>query len=112
MKHGRFVERLCLLDTYIDIEITETGFCCPASGQAEVGVECESGDKYLGRKDSLNECASECQATEGCEYFVYGTGWKTGMCFWEKTTSADCPEGWEKDHYNFYSLSSSKYRCK
>ena len=75
----------------------------------QIGVECNSRDKSLGHKDSLNECASECQATEGCKYFIYGTGfWKKGMCFWEKTASADCPEGWKENSYNFYSLSNSK----
>ena len=53
------------------------------------------------------ECALACQATYGCEYFVYGNGLKKERCYWEKTAKSQnevCPEGWEEDHYDFYRL--------
>ena len=58
----------------------------------------------------MAECASACRDTNGCQFFVYGTRWKAGYCYWEKTASADCPEGWEDDNYDFFSL-SGKYHC-
>ena len=72
--------------------------------------ECRSIDKSLGKRNSVAECASACENTNGCKFFVYGTGVKDGYCYWEKTKSADCPEGWEGDKYDFYSL-RSKYHC-
>ena len=66
--------------------------------------ECKSGDQSLGWKASLKECASACRDTVGCVYFIYGYGGKQGRCYWEKTKSADCPEKWEADNYDFYAL--------
>ena len=70
--------------------------------------ECRSSDKNLGNKNSVAECASACKTENGCKYFVYGTGVKDGKCYWEKTTSAECPEGWKTNDYDFYSV-ISKY---
>ena len=48
-----------------------------------------------------------CRVTrDGCKYFIYGKGSKSGECYWEKTESASCPDGWEDDSYDFYSISA------
>ena len=70
------------------------------------GVECNSEDKHLGDLDNVWECADACKEISECKYFIYGTGEKEGICFWEKTESADCPEGWEEDQFDFYEMIS------
>ena len=84
-------------------------------------AECNSGDAWLGKFDTVKGCADECAQTEGCRFFIYGKeeisgrsdGDKTGQCYHEKTSDAKCSEGWESDSYDFYevlqdSSSSSK----
>ena len=51
-------------------------------------------------------CAKGCQEIDGCQFFIFE---KNGDCFWEKTESADCPEGFvDSDAYNFYKMKISK----
>ena len=73
---------------------------------AKRGAECKSADENLGNQVSLEDCAKACKEKTGCKYFVYGYGGKAKRCYWEKTKTADCPEGWERDDYNFYELKS------
>ena len=57
------------------------------------------------------ECALACQATYGCEYFIYGNGRDQGECYWEHTTrsaSGVCPEGWDEDNFDLYRLDEFK----
>jgi len=67
------------------------------------GAECMSSDQRFGIQSSLHACATVVMANGGT-FFIYGTGGKQGWCFQENTKSAQCPEGWETDSYNFYSL--------
>jgi len=67
------------------------------------GAECRSGDIWLGRLSSVHICAAVVMANGGT-FFIYGTGGKQGSCYQENTKSAQCPEGWETDSYNFYSV--------
>ena len=66
------------------------------------GVECNSNDKYLGTFSTVEECSDVCKSTPQCKFFVHGTG--NSKCYWEKTSSASCPEGWDYDTYDFYQL--------
>ena len=72
------------------------------------GVECKSDDESLGSKDSVEECAEACSSTIGCRFFIYteDKSWIPGKgnCYWEKTHSSECLEGWQEDSYNFYSV--------
>ena len=68
------------------------------------GRECNSDDKNLGDQNSLTECAKACKEKTGCNFFIFGTGSKTGKCYMEKTPNAGCVEGWEVDDYNFYTV--------
>eukprot|EP00928_Gymnodinium_smaydae_P016951 TRINITY_DN1643_c0_g2_i2.p1 TRINITY_DN1643_c0_g2~~TRINITY_DN1643_c0_g2_i2.p1 ORF type:complete len:1434 (+),score=252.71 TRINITY_DN1643_c0_g2_i2:90-4391(+) len=68
------------------------------------GVECESSDAWLGSGKTVAECAQLCASTNGCKYFISGTYKKEGNCYYEKTSSAQCSEGFEKDQYDFYQL--------
>lgn len=71
----------------------------------KTGFECESQDELLGIKNSVTECATACSSSILCRFFIYGTaGWKTGRCYWEKTDSYNCHEGWQKDVFDFYSV--------
>ena len=70
------------------------------------GVECNSADEHLGDLNNIWECANACQEISECKYFISGTGEKEGKCYWEKTESSDCPEGWEDDLYDFYEMIS------
>jgi len=68
------------------------------------GSECESSDYKLGKFSTVEECADACRQKDGCKFFIYGTGSKSGYCYWEYTKTADCSEGWETDKYNFYEV--------
>ena len=72
------------------------------------GYECQSSDKKLGTFSTVEGCARACKNMIGCSNFIYGTGyWKKGKCFWEKTSASTCPEGFQKNSYDFYHLLSS-----
>merc|ERR1719195_134533 len=67
-------------------------------------VECNSDDNKMGKKKaSVAECAQAVKARGG-HFFIYGKGRKAGKCFKENTDSADCPEGWDDDKYDFYEI--------
>ena len=78
--------------------------------------ECKSSDAWLGWETSLEECLTKTR-TKGGRFFIYGTeanaeGKK--KCYWEKTSSPDCPDGWKKNEYNFYEIlndNESKLCC-
>jgi hypothetical protein len=70
-------------------------------------VECMSDDANLGDQTSLDNCALACSRHQGCVFFIYGTGFKSGRCYAELTASAACSEGWEADHFDFYGLGSA-----
>jgi len=75
------------------------------------GAECKSSDIDMGTKASVQACAEAVQENGG-HSFIFGTGPKAGRCWLENTgsqtnantVSAMCPEGWEDDDYNFYTL--------
>ena len=69
------------------------------------GAECNSDNVYLGKQSSPAQCADACRETEGCRFFIFGTGFiESGWCYYEKTATADCPEGWDSDNYDFYEI--------
>jgi len=67
-------------------------------------VECKSSDHNLGVQTSLENCAQACSHSQGCNFFIFGTGDKAGRCYAESTASAMCSEGWEADEFDFYAL--------
>ena len=71
------------------------------------GVECTSEDEFLGEYVSLEECKAACGDTSGCEFYIFGKDDKYGQCYWEKTTSAQCPEGFREDASDFYAMDPS-----
>ena len=70
--------------------------------------ECKSKDQWLGWQRSINDCAEACNSKKGCKYFIYGKGKKKGRCYFEKTKTASCSEGWEKDLYDFAKVDKRK----
>ena len=72
-------------------------------------VQCGSNDTELGSDYNLKRCAEACLEKSACSYFISGTKEKAGMCWWEFTESADCPQGLENDDYNFYEVISMPY---
>ena len=74
----------------------------------ERGEECKSDDKWLGKYNTPTECAKACKENKGCKFFIFGTGSKTGKCYWEKTLNAACPEGWYENDYDFYTMKGMK----
>ena len=72
-------------------------------------AECKSGDQSLGSFSTLYGCAGACRKNAQCTYFIYGINNKKGKCYWEKTSSRGCTDGWETDSYNFYKLESGKF---
>jgi len=63
-----------------------------------------SEDTSLGEQPDLAQCANKCLTTTGCQFFIFGRGFKHGRCYWEHTNSSSCSEGWELDEYDFYSI--------
>ena len=70
-------------------------------------VECGSADVQIGTFATLAECADACRTQVGCVFFVYGVG-VNNRCYWEKTNSAVCTEGFVVNDYNFYQLRQYK----
>jgi len=70
------------------------------------GVECNSTDIFLGTFEDVDSCAATCATAASCKFFIFGTSSKQGRCYQEKTASEACPEGWEVDSYDFYTLRS------
>ena len=70
--------------------------------------ECKSKDQWLGWKRSIKDCAEACNSKKGCKYFIYGKGKKKGRCYWEKTKTDNCSEGWERDLYDFAKVDKRK----
>lgn len=66
-------------------------------------VECKSKDVWIGHFRSRQFCADHVLAAGGT-FFVFGKGAKKGWCYKESTSSASCPEGWENDDYDFFTL--------
>jgi len=66
------------------------------------GHECNSKDQSLGKFDTVEECSEACTSTAGCRFFVFGTKGKEGKCYWEKTETGECLEGWQSDAYDFF----------
>mmetsp|Transcript_9008 Transcript_9008/g.21463 ORF Transcript_9008/g.21463 Transcript_9008/m.21463 type:complete len:1020 (-) Transcript_9008:69-3128(-) len=74
----------------------------------KAGVECGSRGQRVGRSvDSIQECAAAADSAGG-QFFIYGKGIKSGFCYVENTTSAECPEGWQSDLYDFYELTEMR----
>jgi hypothetical protein len=91
-------------------EFTVMGVPATSGGDADGAVlvksntECKSNDEELGTSSTLHECESKCRTQSGCQYFIFGKGAKAGKCWWEKTTSESCPEGWLNNEYDFFKL--------
>ena len=60
---------------------------------------CKSADELLGKVTSLHQCAELCLVKEGCKFFAHGK-----WCYWQKTASANCSEGWVNGGYDFYEI--------
>ena len=77
-----------------------------------VDSECESKDDLIGKFSTVSECSLACSQTTGCKYFIYGkVPSEQGTCKMEKTTSENCPEGWEDDKkYDFYKQGNLLYK--
>ena len=69
-------------------------------------VECNSDDKRIATVLNASACADACRNTEGCEFFIFGMvgTHKYKRCYWEKTNSTNCVEGWEEDYFDFYQI--------
>lgn len=65
------------------------------------GYECSSNDYFLDYFSNVDQCTDACKKKKGCRFFIYG---KRERCYWEKTQSASCPEGWKENNYVFYEL--------
>jgi len=82
---------------------TIAALCATANAFYKIksGSECKSKDTYVGTYNTVKKCATAAK-NKGGKFFVFGTGKKAGKCYMESTKNVDCPEGWEKDSYNFY----------
>lgn len=70
------------------------------------GKGCTSPARSLNLQSDMDlpSCADACAADPKCNFFIFGTGHKKGRCFAQYTASADCPEGFEADSYDFYEV--------
>eukprot|EP00662_Eupelagonemidae_sp_cell21_P057946 gene57946-biopygen108926 len=72
------------------------------------GSECQSNDiQKVVYERTLYDCALACLRRDGCIFFIYGVADKRETCYWEQTSSAECPEGFEVDEYAFHRLCPS-----
>ena len=66
-------------------------------------VYCARRSKHLGNFPTVDKCAEACKKFNGCKYFIYGKSFQRGECFYDFTKSVDCPEGFKKGPYDFFS---------
>jgi ankyrin repeat protein len=76
----------------------------PGAVLIKSNAECKSNDEELGMSSTIHDCESKCRAQSGCQYFIFGKGAKAGKCWWEKTTTESCSEGWLLNEYDFFKL--------
>ena len=98
---------MCSIQTFVFLFT----FLLSANGQSDytlikAGNECKSSDTQLRSSGTLEECHQACISQSGCDFFIFGINSNAGYCFWEKTSSKSCPEGWESDNYDFYEMGS------
>lgn len=72
----------------------------------KANVQCSSGELTLGKQETLESCMEAVRAIGG-RYFLYGKGARAGLCWREETTSSTCSEGFIKDQYDFYQVTST-----
>lgn len=69
--------------------------------------ECKAKDRLLGNFDTVQKCATEAHKHHA-RFFIFGTmAPKSRKCWVKYTESAECPEGFERDFYDFYELKHS-----
>ena len=73
----------------------------------KAGVNCRAGHVQLETVQSVNECSAACSNIAGCEFFIYHV--EGEYCYWIKTSTASCPEGFDRSSYNFYGLIRGKF---
>jgi len=86
--------------------------CCVCKNSiyetVKLNVLCQSDDMKLETYNYVRDCAEACRAIPGCQYFSFGKNTVDnkcfGQCWWMKTKSADCPEGFKPEGYNFYKM--------
>eukprot|EP00756_Hemistasia_phaeocysticola_P031814 Hpha_TRINITY_DN16377_c2_g6::TRINITY_DN16377_c2_g6_i1::g.58124::m.58124 len=64
--------------------------------------ECGSSDEVIPNVHTPEECARACKAIAGCEFFSVGVKSQAGVCKWEKTSTAECVEGFAMGEFDFY----------
>ena len=98
---------MCSIQTFVFLFT----FLLSANGQSDytlikAGNECKSGDQRLRSSGTLEQCYQACISQSGCEFFLFGINSNAGYCYWDKTSSNSCPEGWNINNYDFYEMGS------
>ena len=85
------------------------GFDCKSKEEKlenEFPTPGESGDLF----GHAWKCANACQKIVGCNFFSYNPFGYSGLvafCWWKKTETANCSEGWKEDRYrSFFAMIS------
>ena len=93
------------LDTHVSYDQWTYASTDASFHRIKAGYECDDGaNTKLRDVDTPQECADSCANYGNCTFFLYGFNTKRKQCWVEWTHSADCPEGWEKDDFDFYML--------
>ena len=101
-----------------EYDLVRMGFDCKAPKELLPNEDgsCKSTKERLQTRDVkpvctylyVSDCAKACHAKTGCTYFTFGFDrwlWvDRAICFWMKTESSNCTEGWEKNEYNFFEI--------
>ena len=99
-----------------EYDLVRMGFDCKSAKEKLPNKHgtCESAKERLYPGETfcpypyLSKCAKACHAKIGCKYFTFGFDrWllePRALCFWMKTESSNCTEGWEKNEYNFFEI--------
>ena len=101
------MKSMCSIQTFVFLFT----FLLSANGQSDytlikAGNECKSGDQRLRSSGTLEQCYQACISQSGCEFFLFGINSNAGYCYWDKTSSKSCPEGWNINNYDFYEMGS------
>jgi len=69
-----------------------SSYATPSHTLLQKGKYCKSPGTNIVSTSDMQVCANKCRATKGCRFIAFAP--KSKLCYWEKTATAACPEGW------------------
>ena len=97
-----------IIQNFADYDLVKMGFDCKSKEEKLKNEFPEPGE----HEDLFGhawKCANACQKIVGCNFFSYKPFGYSGLasCWWKKTETANCSEGWMESRYkSFFAMIS------